>query len=105
MPADQHRTRDRLPLLLILMVLAALAALLVVVTREGPDQKLTGPVTERQAHRLCVAGSNAQDVCVRVDSPQRVADVAVGDCVTIRYSAEEVLSALDVAVSGCDPSP
>lgn len=81
------------------------AALVVVLAREGPDQRLTGPVTERQPHRLCVAASNGRDVCVRVDSPERVADVAVGDCVAFRYSAEEVLIALASLVDGCDPSP
>ena len=105
MSADHHQIRGRSRLVLMLLVVAALAALVVVLAREGPDKRLTGPVTERQPHRLCVAGSNGRDVCVRVDSPERVADVALGDCVAIRYSAEEVLIALDSLVDGCDPSP
>lgn len=105
MSADQQPTRGRLPLVLMLLVVAAIAALVVVLAREGPDQKLTGPVTDRQPHRSCVAGPNGRDVCVRVDSPEKVADVAVGDCVAIRYSAEMVLIALDSNVDGCDPSP
>lgn len=93
-----------MPLVLMLLVVAALVALVVVLARERPDQKLTGPVTERQRHRVCVAGPNGRDVCVRVDSPEKVADVAVGDCVAIRYSAEKVLIAIEPVVDGCDPS-
>lgn len=102
--ADRHRTRSRLPLVVMLLVVAALAALVVVLAREGPDQSLTGPVTERQSHRLCVTSPNGHDVCVRVDAPERVADVAGGDCVAIRYSAEKVLIAIEPVVDGCDPS-
>lgn len=94
-----------MPLVVMLLVVTALAALVVVLAREGPDQRLKGPVTDRQPHRLCVARSNSREVCVRVDSPKKVAGVAVGDCVAIGYSAEEVLIALDLVVDGCDPAP
>lgn len=78
-----------------LLVVAALVALVVAIAREGSDRTLTGTVTQRESHRVCVGRPAGQDVCVRADSPQRLADVSAGECVRIRYSPEEVLISID----------
>lgn len=90
-----------------LLVAAALVALAVASARESSDRTLTGTVTARESHRVCVGQPASQDVCVRADSPQRLADISAGDCVRIRYSPEEILISIEIVdvERECSPSP
>ncbi len=84
------------------LLLAALAILIVVISQEGPDRTVTGRVTERQSHRICVGRSTGPDICVRADSPESIGAVSTGDCIRVLYSAEEVLISLDRVDRGCE---
>ena len=89
------RRRSGWPLLLAFVAILGLVVLVVAIAREGPDRTVTGTITQLQSHRVCIADGNGPVVCVRADSPERLASAARGDCVRARYSAEDLLISLD----------
>lgn len=101
MTDEAMRRRSGWPLLLALVAVFGLVALVVVIAREGPDRTVTGTITELQSHRVCIADGNGPEVCVRANSPERLASVARGECVRARYSAEDILISLDRVADGC----
>lgn len=91
----------RWPIVLGVVAVVALALLLVVIVREGPDRTVTGTISGLRSHRVCVADGTSPAVCVHEDSPQRLVGFVVGDCVRLRYSAEELVVSLDRVSGGC----
>jgi hypothetical protein len=95
-------TRPRRWLILAALVaVVLLAALLVVTIRQGPDRTIVGQVRVVEPHRLCVSDAGRKDACVIVDVPERVHGLGVGDCVRMRYSAQEILVSVQREPSGC----
>lgn len=86
----------------LLAAVVGLGLLVTIVVGEDPDRTTTGVVSESRPHRVCLARETGSAMCVRVNSPQRLDDTAVGDCVRIRFSAENVLADLDEATGDCD---
>jgi hypothetical protein len=76
------------------VVVTALVILLVVIYREGPDRTITGRITSVELHQVCVDPSEGADVCVGVDSPDDMPNVSSGECVRLRYSADDLLVSL-----------
>lgn len=101
-PAKRRKVPRLLPLVLIGVAVAALAILVVTIASEGPDQTMTGTVTERESHRICVARPPRPDLCVRANSPEIISEISTGDCIRLHYSAEDVLISLDRVKRGCD---
>lgn len=101
-PAQGRASSRWMPRVLIALAIVALAALVVAISQDGPDHTVTGTVTARQAHRVCVGRPTGPDVCAHADSPESISGVSTGDCVRIRYSAEDLLVSLDRVSSGCE---
>jgi hypothetical protein len=92
------RSSTRLVALVVVATGVLLMALVLLTQEEGPNRTVTGPATTAEPHRLCVG--DASPVCVEVHAPERVAGLAVGDCVRMRYSAQAIL----VSVRRLDPA-
>ncbi|HEU5085241.1 MAG TPA: hypothetical protein VFU14_18000 [Acidimicrobiales bacterium] len=82
-------------------LVVALVVLVVIVAREGPDRTVVGTAIRVEPHQLCVAQAGGRDVCVFVDAPQQLDDVAVDDCVRVRYSSEEILVSVSTEPGAC----
>jgi hypothetical protein len=81
----------------VVIAVVVVSALIALILREGPDHTLTGRVRSIELHGICVGRPTDGPACIHVDAPEDVADVHPGDCVRVRYSADDLLIALQSA--------
>jgi hypothetical protein len=87
----------------VVLACVALAALVIVIEAEPPDGFVVGSITGLEAHELCVGRPVSSPICAEVDYPGTLNGLAIGDCVTMKYSGEGILESVRRA-DQCDES-
>jgi ABC-type lipoprotein release transport system permease subunit len=102
-PEEDRRRRWSLRSAIILAAIALsvwVTFVVISIARESADREVSGRVTSVELHQVCVQPQTATSpTCVNRDSPADSSDVQVSDCVTMRYSSDEILIAVTPTVS------
>ncbi len=101
---SKGRRASRWPVVIGVLVAVALGLLVFAISQEGQDRTVTGTVTDVHSHRVCVADRAGARSCAQADTPERLMQTAVGDCVRLRSSVEGVLISIERERDAC-PTP